>query len=491
MKNGTYVGKTYRVVKSLGEGGTAQVYLILHCRTLKLFALKVIPLNGRTWTGAEREYLRLLRHPGLPEIQDLFEEAGCACLVMEYISGKTLWELKKERGYLGEREVLQYMEQLLDILQYLHSRVPPLIHGDIKPANLMLNEEGRLVLLDFGASFTEGSEQGTGWGTFGYASPEQLHGYPVLDQRSDLYSLGRTFRSLIGEKASKELKRILDKCEEPNRVHRFSSAKEVYRAVLELRGKKRKKIRRLLVLTAGGLGLAGCLIMAQKKAEQEIQYQFLLQSHQLSNFKSAVRSFPDREEAYQKLLQVFLEDAVFSREESCQMEQLLTEYEEEFRQNRKGYSSFCYEMGLAYWYSFSEQGGKSYGADWFGKAVLGNLSEEKACWAQIYLKLGAYYVERARQKRTGENGESWKRFLEILDEAEKLLQTREKEKERLIMVQEELLVQFYDMLPLLKEQAVSGEKLSEVLQNIKKLSTEYDTRLFKLAEEGLEAVIKR
>lgn len=488
MRKGTCIGRTYQVVEDLGEGGAGQVVLVLHRRTLKLYALKEIPLGGKKWTGVEREVLRHLNHPGLPEIYDLFEEGGCAYLVMEYISGKNLWELKKEQGPFKEGKILHCMEELLDILQYLHYQIPPLIHGDIKPSNLMLDENGRLVLLDFGASFTGGCEKGKTYGTLAYASPEQISGYPAMDQRSDLYSLGKTFRTLLGGRESRELQRILDKCEEPNRIYRYASAKEVRRAVEALRKKKRKKIRVFLLLMAGCLLFGSCLAVRWKRAHENRQYQFLLQSHQISKVISAIRSFPYREEAYQKLLQLFLEDGSFTEEESTQMEQLLLEYETVFQQNQAGYPSFCYELGLAYWYSYVEQGGKQYGGDWFGKAALGKLSEEKACWARIYEKLGAYYLGRARKERTGEDTENWKQFLSVLDEVSDLPGVKKEGEARLLRIQEELLVQFYDLLPQFLEEGVSKERLWRALDDIKAVSFGNTSEKFEIVEECLEGL---
>ena len=121
MEKGNYGGQTYQLVRVLGEGGSACVYLVLHRRTMQLYAMKEIPLEEKPWNGVEREYFRHLHHPGLPKIQDLFEEDGCAYLVMEYIAGQTLKERKKTKGVFSERELLDCFIQLMDILEYLGS----------------------------------------------------------------------------------------------------------------------------------------------------------------------------------------------------------------------------------------------------------------------------------------------------------------------------------------------------------------------------------
>ena len=134
------IGGTYQVLESLGKGGQSEVWLVLHKRICSLLALKRIPLRGR-WPRGELDYARHLDHPGLPRIYDVFEAEGYICIVMEYLEGKTLEQLKQEKGSFSEKELLLWLRQLSEILEYLHSRTPPLIHGDIKPSNLMIDPE--------------------------------------------------------------------------------------------------------------------------------------------------------------------------------------------------------------------------------------------------------------------------------------------------------------------------------------------------------------
>ncbi|MFQ9394110.1 MAG: serine/threonine protein kinase [Lachnospiraceae bacterium] len=163
LKRGTMIGGTYQVLEPLGKGGQSEVWLVLHKRICSLLALKRIPLRAR-WPRGELDYARHLDHPGLPRIYDVFEAEGYICIVMEYLEGKTLEQLKQEKGSFSEKELLLWLRQLSEILEYLHSRTPPLIHGDIKPSNLMIGPGGRLVLLDFGACLSLGKEKGSGTG---------------------------------------------------------------------------------------------------------------------------------------------------------------------------------------------------------------------------------------------------------------------------------------------------------------------------------------
>ena len=152
----------YAVVRQLGEGSSAVTYL---CEDReeggRLVALKELRPEGLTsWKQFElfeREVrvLRSLRHHGIPEVFDAFEtedDEGRArlCLVTEYVAGVPLKARIEQGPRLGLAELVQVTLGLLDILDYLHSRTPPIIHRDIKPSNIILRPTGAPVLIDFG-----------------------------------------------------------------------------------------------------------------------------------------------------------------------------------------------------------------------------------------------------------------------------------------------------------------------------------------------------
>ena len=184
---GTLLHGRYRVVKQLGSGGFGAVYQAqdtnLHDRTV---AIKQIRLRGLTVEEAreatasfrgEVQLLASLKHPGLPTIFEEFEGGGSHYLVMEFIEGETLEEyVARTGGKLALSTVLPMALQLCDILAYLHTRHPPVIFRDLKPANVMRTDEGQLYLIDFGIArhFKPGQLKDTiAFGSPGYAAPEQ------------------------------------------------------------------------------------------------------------------------------------------------------------------------------------------------------------------------------------------------------------------------------------------------------------------------------
>jgi WD40 repeat protein len=149
----------------------------------------------------EANLLATLAHPHLPRIYDYFEEAGRWYLIMDFISGETLESRLEHQptGMLPLEEVLDTGLQLTSVLGYLHTRQPPIIFRDLKPANVMRTPEGKLYLIDFGIArlFKPGqSRDTTALGSPGYAAPEQ-YGKAQTTARADIYSLGALLHQFL------------------------------------------------------------------------------------------------------------------------------------------------------------------------------------------------------------------------------------------------------------------------------------------------------
>jgi serine/threonine protein kinase len=143
----------------------------------------------------EAHLLASLSHPNLAAVTDFFPEGENWYLVMEFVEGETLARrLERSPGHrLPLQEALPIIRQLCDVLEYLHTRQPPVIFRDLKPSNIVLTPEGRVKLIDFGIArfFKPGQRQDTvNLGTPGYAAPEQYGGLGQSDPRTDIYSLG-------------------------------------------------------------------------------------------------------------------------------------------------------------------------------------------------------------------------------------------------------------------------------------------------------------
>src|SRR4030095_1865108 len=206
IEPGTILQDRYLLTKQIGQGGMGAVYIATDQRFGSTVALKETFFddpNLRKACEREARLLNHLRHPALPRVSDHFVEDEGQFLVMEYIAGDDLAEKLKERGgAFTPSEVLNWADQLLDALDYLHTQEPPVIHRDIKPQNLKLTARQHIVLLDFGlAKGTLAQTKVTATGSvFGYsrnyAPLEQIQGAGT-DPRSDLYSLAATLYHLM------------------------------------------------------------------------------------------------------------------------------------------------------------------------------------------------------------------------------------------------------------------------------------------------------
>src|SRR5262245_16986627 len=180
----------FKVLDLVSRGAIGAVYRALDVERQETVALKV-PLSPDSATATrfehEAELLASLHHPSVPSIVN----ADASMIVMRYVEGYDLAErLARRTGPFPVRTVLEWADQVLDVLSYLHAR--GIVHHDVKPANLKIDATGRVVLLDFGLA---GNATACGY-TASYAPPEQVCGGST-GPRSDLYALGATMYELL------------------------------------------------------------------------------------------------------------------------------------------------------------------------------------------------------------------------------------------------------------------------------------------------------
>jgi eukaryotic-like serine/threonine-protein kinase len=197
----------YEVIGSIGAGGIGQVYQVRHTISRRTEAMKVL-LPDRLGTeelGArflrEIQVLASLDHPNIAALHTAFRHNGELIMIMEFVEGQTL-STRLNSGRIPMSRGLEYMRQTLSGLAYAHSH--GVVHRDIKPSNIMVTENERIKLLDFGIAFQSlGSDitrTGLILGSLHYMSPEQVMGERV-DARSDLYSVGVTLYQLLTGRA--------------------------------------------------------------------------------------------------------------------------------------------------------------------------------------------------------------------------------------------------------------------------------------------------
>src|ERR1044072_2040195 len=287
LEAGALLQGRYRIISQIGNGVMGTVYV---ARDENLGITIAVNQNffedDRLIEPFKREarLLASLRHTALPQVKDYFVDSTGQYLVMEYISGDDLGTILEKRRHkiapMGEvkpfeiDEVMRWAEQLLDALDYLHTRAESVVHRDIKPQNLKLAERSQIILLDFGLAkgnplwMTRVTSSGSLYGyTPNYAPIEQIRGVGT-DPRSDLYALGATLYHMVtgsppldaatradaflgGEpdplrpanelnpRVPHGLTAMLKKAMEPHRNNRYPSASEMLKG---LRGAKHSTV---------------------------------------------------------------------------------------------------------------------------------------------------------------------------------------------------------------------------------------------------------
>ena len=353
LEIGSLVDGKYKILNKIGQGGMSVVYLAMNERANKQWAIKEVRKDGvqnfevvKQGLIAETEMLKKLSHPNLPSIIDVIDGDGTFLIVMDYIEGRHLESVVKEYGAQSQEDVIEWAKQLCDVLSYLHSRKPPIIYRDMKPSNVMLKPDGKVMLIDFGTAreFKENSVADTTClGTQGYAAPEQYGGHGQTDARTDIYCLGATLYHLLtghnpseppyemypirywNPELSSGLEEIILKCTQKNPDDRYQNCGELLYALehyneldIEYKRKQTLKWRAFLCSTAltvlAGAGATGFKIaentvtastyeayveeaanLASTDPEQCIQY-----------YKNAIALNPSDGLAYEDLLNFFL-----------------------------------------------------------------------------------------------------------------------------------------------------------------------------------------
>jgi serine/threonine protein kinase len=204
----------YRVLDKLGEGGMGVVLKAQHQRMKRIVAVKMISGAALKSPDSVKRFYReveaaaKLNHPNIVTAHDASEHEGIHYLVMEYVEGKDLAAIVKEKGVLPVAQAVECIIQAARGLEYAHKR--NIIHRDIKPANLLVGKEGTVKILDMGLARVAGlvdeedkdrlTQSGQVMGTLDYMAPERAMDTHHADARADIYALGCTlYRILTGE----------------------------------------------------------------------------------------------------------------------------------------------------------------------------------------------------------------------------------------------------------------------------------------------------
>ena len=234
----------YSILKTLGQGGFGITYLALDNKLHQEVCIKELFISGSSTRGTnmtvqsqggsdfsfsefvdrfiqEARQLAKFQHPNIVRVMDIFEENDTAYSVMEFVKGETLKEKIQREGALEEKDSKALINQLLDAVSMVHDK--GMLHRDIKPDNILITPEGRVVLIDFGSAreFAEGKTSNqTAMVTPGYAPPEQYSERAKRGPFTDIYALGATLYFLMtGEKPIASTDRSFEELTPPQQLN--------------------------------------------------------------------------------------------------------------------------------------------------------------------------------------------------------------------------------------------------------------------------------
>ncbi len=471
LELGSIIDGKYKILSEVGRGGMSTVYLAINEKANKLWAVKEVRKGGvqnfevvSQSLIMEMNLLKKLQHQNLPSIIDIIDQDENFLIVMDYIDGFTLSEVLNSEGPQPQEKVLNWAMQMCDVLEYLHTRKPPVIYRDIKPSNIMLKSDGKLMLIDFGTAreFKERNVADTVClGTQGYAAPEQFGGQGQTDARTDIYCLGSTLYHLLtghnpseppyemypithwNKELSTGLENIILKCTQRNPDGRYQNVAELRGALENYRDLEKPVIRRykrnialfillLIITVCSGITSLSMYIMAEQK--QQAEYDYLINmaeitpdmEERLEFYMSAIEMDCTIEDAYLGVMDCFTEDARFTTEEEKLLLQInanVNKYLQTFSdKNTTGYADFCFRVGNAYWFYYEhEMSRQSNAATWFKKAAdiyadkPDKEMEYKRC--SIYVEIGNFYKKIVGAQIEGTDagmyGKYWENLLEL------------------------------------------------------------------------------
>lgn len=469
LEVGSLLDGKYKILNEIGHGGMSVVYLALNERANKTWAVKEVRKDGGNDTTvvsqglvAETEMLKKLNHPNLPSIIDVIDKDDSFIIVMDYIEGNSLQDLLDASGPQPPDKVIEWSKQLCDVLGYLHSRRPPIIYRDMKPANVMLRPNGDVTLIDFGTAreYKDSRNEDTTWlGTRGYAAPEQFGGRGQTDARTDVYNLGATMYHLVTGYSPADtnfvvhpignflphlkgsgLEKIINKCCQPDPRDRYQNCAELLYALehvhdedyLIVRQRNRRWNTFVAFAAIAFLSLIGGIIFRRLyNSSLGNMYDSYISDAEdkgllidkIKDYGAAIERDPEREEAWTKMIRDIQnrEEERLSTDEVDAIRTIVksgagseSNLERLGKSKRKAFAKFNYDLGIILF--FSSDNGRKGASGYLEEAVnhKDQLDEAEAKIAEMMYDLAQADADKTVGKRDWGGGDGYRKYWTML-----------------------------------------------------------------------------
>ncbi|MCI5656980.1 MAG: serine/threonine-protein kinase [Candidatus Pseudoruminococcus sp.] len=550
LEIGSIIDGKYKILNKVGQGGMSIVYLAMNEKANKQWAIKEVRKDGvkdfeliKQGLIVETDMLKKLSHPSLPSIVDVIEDDDTFLIVMDYIQGNPLSKTLEEYGAQSQENVVEWAKQLCDVLGYLHSRKPPIIYRDMKPANVMLKPDGSITLIDFGTAREYKSKNiadTTCLGTIGYAAPEQFGGMGQTDARTDIYCLGATLYHLvtgmnpceppyeirpirqINPALSSGLEKIIIKCTQRDPNARYQSCAELMYDLEhfdEMDNTYRRKMKFHLgifitsvILTIG----FGCVAIWGNSSAENIKsknYSYILSNAKsLDDYYEAILTDPSKTDAYFELVN-YLRTDTLTKEEADGLNQLQAGLDrknsngysetvnvlEKLKENNyDGYLDVCYEFGNAFLFSSDTTNDRERyvnAAKWFSEA------KDKYEMASIFCDIASclQLIDQNHQSTIVQKGKELQEYKNLWDKLTKLeskvdgLGKSPEESDTKINVINSITNIIYNnangFVDAIKNNGLSYKKIDALLSDMNSKLADIDDSIYKEQKQQVSAMI--
>lgn len=444
----------YEILKVIHSKGMSSVYLVTDSNLNKQWCLKEIRKSDAGKDNVEYEALlqeanimKSLNHPSIPRITTIEEDGDSLFIVMDYVDGMSIKSWLSKKGKIDQDVVVEWMKQITKVMIYLHNRPNPIFYRDMKPDNVMIQNDGNIKVLDFGISLVidhKGMVIEKALGTKGYAAPEQSKKGMVCDLRSDIYAMGKTMYYMltginpsqvpkeklkpvreIDPGISRGLEIIVNKCTAENVEDRYQSCEEVLIELQDYRkydGHRveaiRKKILSVIMLYVTSLFLIGgsFIPLVMYRTQQTDYYEQRLmvaeQFGRASDYLEVLKVNAEKIEPYLGYVEVVKVDGVFDSDEEAELVKYLASNRKSLQRLNR-YGELAFNIGKLYWFYYDggNDEGSSVSVSWFKDAIQYGYDTDVA---NIYYQIGSFTRDIRKNVTEASDGGMYRQYWDNL-----------------------------------------------------------------------------